>query len=346
MAFSAHAELVAAVVRAGGLGLIGVGYNTKFDFISSQLDQAIILSGTGSSAGALGVGFITWKLVEADPDGSLIIEPLLERREIRALWFSFGDFKRYLPKIRKKRRDIVILSQVQTVAEAVEHLKEGGGWEVDVVVAQGSEAGGHGARASNSTFCLVPQLSATLSTLGFPSRLQSKRPCLLAAGGITTPSQLAAALLMGAHGVVLGTVLSATEESALRDEAKQRLLSVQDGGLETVRTEVFDRMRGFPWPETYNGRVLRNLITKDVDAARAAGRDGERELEAWSRQYTKEVEKGNFNVGVVFAGGGAGMLGRTVRSAEDVVRDLVGGAVQVLQGAGTWGAEKSTIAKI
>ncbi|KAJ3316473.1 hypothetical protein HDU93_004415, partial [Gonapodya sp. JEL0774] len=155
--------------------------------------------------------------------------------------------------------------------------------------------------------------------------------------------------------------------------AKRRVLeAVRDGGVDTVRTPVFDVMRGIAWPAGYDGRVLRNEVTRSVEKAREREKEGgasgngpsevDRELSAWAKRYPSEVARGNYNVGVVFAGAGAGMIrgggGRgtgggtdsgfgnrgkprlELPRAEDLVTELVEGAVKVLEKAGGWAGDR------
>jgi nitronate monooxygenase len=95
---------------------------------------------------------------------------------------------------------------------------------VDVLVAQGSDCGGHGAANSASIISLVPEIVSTFPQIP-----------VLAAGGIVDASGILAALVLGAEGVVMGTRFATTPESAMADNAKALILRTTDGGATTKR---------------------------------------------------------------------------------------------------------------
>ena len=133
--------------------------------------------------------------------------------------------------------------QLQTRADAERALDCG----ADVIVAQGTEAGGHG--GTRATFTLVPEI-ADLIAKRAPGTL------LCAAGGIADGRGLAAALMLGADGVVVGTRFWACEESLV--PAPLKLAALAAGGDDTVRQHLLDIVRKRAWPARYTGRVLRN----------------------------------------------------------------------------------------
>ena len=140
-----------------------------------------------------------------------------------------------------------MLCQVQSVDEALRAAAGG----ADAIVVQGTEAGGHG-RHNEGVEALVRATVDAIAGTGSP---------VLAAGGITTVDGVRRALGWGAAGVMIGTRLYATTE-ALDVEAAKQLLVASDG-CDTVRTSVFDRVRGPDWPDGYDGRALRNsLVTR------------------------------------------------------------------------------------
>ncbi|WP_297771319.1 nitronate monooxygenase, partial [uncultured Roseovarius sp.] len=126
MAFAAGGRLAAAVTHAGGLGLIGGGYGN-----ADWLDGAFAEAGNAR----VGCGFITWKMAE-NPD---VLDQVLAR-DPAALCLSFGDPAPFSPRIHAA--GVPLIAQVQTLRDAQRAADCG----ARVIVAQGSEAGGHGER--------------------------------------------------------------------------------------------------------------------------------------------------------------------------------------------------------
>jgi nitronate monooxygenase len=223
MAGVAGGALAAAVSRAGGLGLIGGGYGDR-EWLTRELDIA--------ADAAVGFGFITWALAH-DPD---LLTIALERRP-RAVFLSFGDIGPYASRI--DGAGVPLIAQVQTVAGAKAAVS-GGAW---IIVAQGMEAGGHG--GERATMALVPAVVDAVGDIP-----------VVAAGGIADGRGLAAALMLGAAGVVCGTAFYACRESRAHPKAKDA--AVGASGDRTVRGKVFDIVRGYDWPESWMIRTLEN----------------------------------------------------------------------------------------
>ena len=220
-------ELASAVADAGGLGMIGGGYVDRIWF---QRESAKV---TRSDVGA---GFITWTIPQ-DPG---LLDIALERHP-RAMVLSFSDPAPYAPRV--KRAGVPLICQVHTLEHALRAVDVG----ADVVIAQGTEAGGHGF-TTRSTMPFVPELVDALA----PEVL------VLAAGGIGDGRGLAAALMLGADGVSMGTRFWATREALIPDAAKAKALTAT--GDATVRTSVYDIVNGRTWPQGYTGRVIQNTF--------------------------------------------------------------------------------------
>ncbi|KAJ3008469.1 hypothetical protein HKX48_008508 [Thoreauomyces humboldtii] len=304
MAGVAHARLVAAVANAGCLALLGVGYATDPNWITTQWAQVSQLRKQQGMTGAAGIGFITWWL---DKYPELLSAALACRPA--AIWFSFGDFGKHLERVREEAPDVKVMVQVQTVEEAIRAAEFYG---VDVVVAQGSEAGGHGRTLNASTFCLLPEIAERIDVP------------VLAAGGVSDGRQLAATLMLGSSGVVIGTRFCATHESAMPEGGKQLLVSTVDGGLSTTRTRVFDHLRGTPWPDHYGFRVLCNNVTQELDV------EDRQAMKAWQPMYDRALKEGDFDVAHVGAGQGVGLV-RGVWPAALVVQRIVEEAFDCLE---------------
>lgn len=279
----AGGRLAAAVTRAGGLGMLGPGY-ADAAWIEREFDVA--------KGERVGIGFISWDLAR-DPrrlDVALAREPA-------AVMFSFGDPGPFVDTVR--RSGAKLLLQVQTVQAAREAAQLG----ADIVVAQGTEAGGHG--AMRALFSLLPAVVDAVQPIP-----------VVAAGGICDGRGLAAALTLGACGVLTGTRFYATDESLAPAEAKGRV--VRGTGDHTVRTRVFDIARRIDWPAPFTGRALQNGFT-----GRWHGRESELAADgAAFDSYAKATQTGDFDTAVVWAGEGVDLV-RDIGPASRVLNDLV-----------------------
>ena len=252
MALATGGALAAACASAGALGLVGGGYG---DLAWTQREYTLaadLLKNDATGQARLGCGFITWKLdenVEA-LDWVLTQKP-------RTIMLSFGDPRPYAARIAEA--DAQLICQVQRMDQVPLALDAG----ASIIVAQGGEAGGHGANAleGRSTFTLVPELADYLAT-------HSPNTLLLAAGGIGDGRGLAAALMLGADGVLVGSRLWATQESLAAAGAKTQ--ATQTNGDGTARSMVFDILRRKNWPAPYDFRAIRNTLHRQLESDIAA----------------------------------------------------------------------------
>jgi nitronate monooxygenase len=277
-------RLAAAVSQAGGLGLVGGGYGDS-DWIEREWGRA------GNAR--IGCGFITWSLAKRPG----VLDRLLAHAPA-AVMLSFGDPRPFAATIREAGARLI--SQVQTVAQAREAAEAG----ADVIVAQGTEAGGHG--MTEPLFTLLPQVVDACPDTP-----------VVAAGGIADGRGLAAAMMLGAEGVLMGTRFYASQEAEGHKEAKRRIVAAEGG--ETVRSIVFDLSRGNRWPSPYTGRVLRNR-----HAERWLGREDELEARAEEvgRDYAAARERGDFDVAGVIAGEACGLI-HDIPPAGEIVERIV-----------------------
>lgn len=291
MAAVSGGRLAAAVSNAGGLGLVGGGYGDQ-EWLERELEA--VTAGTERPWGA---GLITWS---ATPESLRLV---LSFRPAAVL-LSFGNPAPYAATI--KESGAALICQVQDVAGA----REAAGAGADVIVAQGTEAGGHGGR--RSTLPLVPAVFDAVAPVP-----------VLAAGGISDGRGLAAALMLGASGAVLGTRFCATPEANYPEVAKTRLAA--ETGDHTTRTRVFDAVRGLDWPAVYPGRALRNTFTETWD-----GREDELASDASARQQFIRAQKdGDPDAAVVWAGEGIDLI-TTIEPAADVVDRIITEAGELL----------------
>ncbi len=284
-------KLAAAVSQAGGLGLLGGGYGDG-EWVDREWDRA------GNSP--IGCGFITWSLAK-NPQ---VLTRALAHKPV-AIMLSFGDPRPFAPTIRLAGARLIC--QVQTVSQAREAIEAG----ADVIVAQGTEAGGHG--MSEPLFTLLPQVVDACP-----------RAVVVAAGGIADGRGLAAALLLGAEGVMMGTRFYASQEANGHPEAKRRIVEAEAG--QTVRSIVFDLSRGMRWPAPYTGRLIRNR-----HAETWLGR--EEELEARMNdiggEYAAARERGDFDVAGVIAGESCALI-HDIPPAGELVERIVADAERLL----------------
>ncbi|MCW2896260.1 MAG: putative dioxygenase [Actinomycetia bacterium] len=256
MGLAAGGALAAAVSNAGGLGLLGGG-NGDRDWLARELP--IVTNGT---RGPWGVGFLSWAVDRGTVELALESGP-------SAVMLSFGDPRSLAEPVRASGARLII--QVTTLDEARQATDLG----ADVIVAQGTEAGGHGARRGWSTLAFVP----VVVDLAAPVPV-------LAAGGIADGRGVAAALALGAAGALVGTRLLATAE-ALADPAAKKAI-VDGSGADTERSAVLDIARGSRWPREYTGRTIAHPFLDEW-------RDREDELAASPRaksDYQRGVTSG------------------------------------------------------
>jgi nitronate monooxygenase len=221
---------------------------------------------------------------------------------------SFGDARPFLPKI--KSSGALAICQVQTLAQARAVLMEG----ADIIIAQGTEAGGHG--GGRSTLPLVPAIVDMV--------LGSSAPVpVIAAGGVTDGRGLAAALMLGAEGVLMGTRFYVASESLAPPGGKARVVAAN--GDDTLRTTVFDVARGYHWPKEYTGRAVRNRFAEEWHGREVAlARD-----EAERDRYAEAASRGDADTAVVFAGEGIDLI-RAVEPAAVILASVVREAEEAL----------------
>ena len=286
MALAAGGALAGACARGGALGLVGGGYG-DLDWTRREYTLARQLAGSG----ALGCGFITWKL---DQDASAL-DWLLDQpadQLPRAVMLSFGDPRPYAARIA--RAGIDLICQVQRLQQLPQAIEAG----ATVVVAQGAEAGGHGMNALNgrATLSFVPEVADWLAP-------HAPDPLLLAAGGIADGRTLAAALMLGADGALVGSRLWATRESLAAEGAKRQ--ATQTNGDGTARSGIFDILRRKNWPAPYDFRAIRNDLHRrlelQLDSLRA-------HPEAARAEYEAAVAAGDYSAAHATVGEAVGLI--------------------------------------
>jgi nitronate monooxygenase len=292
----APGRLAAAVSEAGGLGLIGGTTMHGADWLRDEIRAARRLTDR-----PFGVGFISHL-----PSAMELMTAALDEG-VQIVAHSFSDPTPFVGPAHDA--GALVLAQVRTVDDA----RGAAACGVDAITAQGTEAGGHTGRVS--TLPLVPAVVDAVAPIP-----------VVAAGGIADGRGLAAALMLGAEGVWIGTRFLATHECGTSDAYKARVVNASGG--DTVLTDLFDIATGMPWPDGVSGRAIRNQFSQ-----RWEGREDE--LRAWAAEHRDEYR--NLEPAVetaekaIWAGEAASFV-RGFEPAGDVVRELARDATSVLTG--------------
>jgi nitronate monooxygenase len=291
----APAELAAAVSNAGGLGMIG---GTTIGGVDWLVDQIRIARGLTDRP--FGVGLISHL-----PSAAGLMTAALDEG-VRIIAHSFADPTPFVGPAHDAGAKI--LCQVRTVTDARRAAAAG----VDAITAQGTEAGGHTGRMS--TLPLVPAVVDAVAPVP-----------VLAAGGIADGRAVAAALVLGAEGVWVGTRFLATHECGVSAEYKARVIAAS--GEDTLLTDLFDIAIRMPWPAGVSGRALRNRFSQ-----RWEGRDDElrARVAEGGTSGTEVGERSSVEETAVWAGEASSFV-RATESAGEVVRTLMTDAERVLR---------------
>jgi nitronate monooxygenase len=326
---AATPALAAAVSLAGGIGFIAAG--TKLESLDESLNNVSSLLRaanrspkheleTVADTVPIGVGFQLWgcKL-------SMAVAAMSKHKPAIAWLFAPTHTEEFASWAEGLRRatggQTRIWIQVGSVAEARQAVELA---EPDVLVVQGADAGGHGLAKSASVVSLVPEVLDMLEAVNRPGIP------VLAAGGITEGRGVAAALALGASGVVMGTRFLAAQEAGVAKGWQNEIVRASDGGRSTNRSTLCDRLKETEgWPACYDGRAIEN---KGHEDERRGMPDHENVA-----LYKSELTKGDSAWGlhgrmVTYAGTGVGLV-RQVKPAADIVSEVRSGAVKAIQRA-------------
>jgi nitronate monooxygenase len=314
------APLAVAGSKAGGFGFLAGGFdltNLEADLAETAglLENADIPAPEGVLP--IGVGFQNW-----GSDLKLAVAAV-QKYPPAAVWF-FAP--RRLPDLLPWAKEIraatggrtKIWVQVGSVGQALEIAKT---TKPDVLVLQGTDAGGHGLVNSASVISLVPEVVDALAN-------ERLRIPVIAAGGISEGRGVAAALTLGASGVALGTRFLACKEATIAKGYQEEVVRIHDGGANTVRSKLYDVLRGIlDWPKAYDGRGAVNRSYLDAQS----GMPDEENKEL----YKEEMEKGDKGWGAegrmtTYAGTGVGLV-REVKSAEEIIKETSTDAMLALK---------------
>lgn len=286
MAWVAEHHLAAAVSEAGGLGLIG-GANAPGEAVRDEIRKARTLTEK-----PIGVNVMLLS-PHAEDVAKVVVE-----EGIKVVTTGAGNPEKYMDMW--KSAGIRVIPVVASVALARRMEKYG----ADAVVAEGMESGGH--IGEQTTMTLVPQIADVVS---IP---------VIAAGGIGDGRGIAAAFMLGAEAVQMGTRFVVADESIVHENYKERIIKAKD-----IDSAVTGRTHGHPV------RCLRNQMTREYTRLEQEGKSFE-ELEYLTLgALRKAVQEGDVTGGTVMAGQIAGMVSRR-QSCKEMIEEMMGEASRLM----------------
>ena len=288
MAWVGTGELASAVSEAGGLGLIGSG-GAPASWVREQIHKV-----REKTSKPFGVNLMLMN-PEADEIAKIIAE-----EKIEVVTTGAGNPGKYMKMW--KEAGVKVIPVVASVALA--KLMERAG--ADAVIAEGTESGGH--IGETTTMVLVPQV---VDAVSIP---------VIAAGGIADGRGMAAAFMLGAEAVQMGTAFVASKEAVVSQAYKEKIVKAKD-----IDTKVTGRSTGHPV------RTLRNRQTKEYLRLEASGASFEDLEKLTLGGLRKAVVDGDVIHGSVMAGQIAGMV-REIRSCKDIVVTVNAQAEELLKG--------------
>ena len=286
MAWVAEHCLAAAVSEAGGLGLIG-GANAPGEVVRAEIRKAKELTGK-----PIGVNVMLLSPHAED------VAKVVAEEGVKVVTTGAGNPEKYMDMW--KAAGIKVIPVVASVALAKRMEKYG----ADAVVAEGCESGGH--IGEQTTMTLVPQI---VDAVSIP---------VIAAGGIGDGRGIAAAFMLGAEAVQIGTRFVVAKESIVHDNYKQRIIKAKD-----IDSAVTGRSHGHPV------RSLRNEMTREYARLEQEGKSFE-ELEYMTLgRLRTAVQEGDITNGTVMAGQIAGMITRE-QTCKEMIHEMMEQADRLL----------------
>ena len=288
MAWVAECHLAAAVSNAGGLGLIAAG-GAPAEWVREQIRETKKLTDK-----PFGVNIMLM-----NPESEKVAKVIVEEG-VKVVTTGAGSPEKYMADW--KAAGVKVIPVVASVALAKRMERCG----ADAVVAEGTEAGGH--IGELTTMVLVPQV---VDAVNIP---------VIAAGGIADGRGMAAAFMLGAKCIQMGTVFAASKESVIHENYKNSIFKAKD-----IDSRVTGRSTGHPI------RVLRNDMARKYLELEKEGAPFE-ELEKMTLgSLRRAVQEGDVKSGSLMAGQIAGMI-KEERSCEDIIKSVVCGASRLMNG--------------
>ena len=287
MAWVAEHTLAAAVSNAGGVGLIAGG-NAPIDYLREQIRLC-----KAATDKPFGVNIMLMS-PNADDLAQLVID-----EGVKVVTTGAGNPGKYIPAW--KEAGVKVIPVVPSVALAKRMERAG----ADAVVAEGTESGGH--IGENTTMCLVPQV---VDALEIP---------IIAAGGIADGRGMAAAFMLGAEGVQIGTRFLASEECQIHPTFKELVVKAKDtDNIVTGR---------------YTGHPCRNIKTKFAKQLANGEKEGTISPEEFEKltvgALRRAVVDGDVESGSFLCGAISGMI-NDIKPCKDIIEDIMTGAEKLL----------------
>ena len=292
MAWVAEYHLAAAVSEAGGLGLIGAA-SAPAEWVRQQVQE--VKKRTDKPFGV--------NIMLMSPYADEVAKVIVEEK-VPVVTTGAGNPEKYMKMW--KEAGVKIIPVIASVAHAKRTERCG----ADAVVAEGCESGGH--IGETTTMVLVPQIA---DAVNIP---------VIAAGGIADGRGIAAAFMLGAKGVQMGTHFVATTECWAHQNYKDMILKAKD-----IDTKVTGRSTGHPV------RALRNQMTKEYLKKEAEGVPFEELEQMTLGSLRRAVVEGDVKMGSVMAGQSAGLV-KAEMSCHDLIQKLVKETDNLLKGTGVY----------
>ncbi|KAI5920473.1 FMN-dependent 2-nitropropane dioxygenase [Camillea tinctor] len=328
-----NGRLAAEVTKAGGLGFIQAGFQLGPDAPElKRFDEQLTVARTllvndpatkdHLSPLPIGVGFLTYAKSAVHFPQSVV--PILVKHQPAVVWLFAPN-----PAVPNTIPDMIasvraastaawqpkIAVQVGNVAAAREAVKQG----ADIIVAQGSDAGGHLFAKGAGIVSLVPEIADMLR-----DEFADKDIILWAAGGMADGRGVAAALALGAEAAALGTRYCVAKESDAAEFRRKALLSTSDGGVNTIKSEVHDWIQGnMEWPAAYHGRALLHPLLLEYEAGVP--------IDEIQRRFNAATDAGDVFKLVTWSGTGVGLVKEELPAAQ-ITKSLREEASKVIAG--------------
>lgn len=293
MAWVAEHHLAAAVSEAGGLGIIGAA-NAPADWVREQIHKVRELTKK-----PFGVNVMLMSPYAEE------VAKVIAEEKVPVVTTGAGNPEKYMELWKSAGTKVIPVVASTALAKRMERCG------ADAVIAEGCESGGH--VGETTTMALVPQVVDAVEKIP-----------VIAAGGIGDGRGIAAAFMLGAKGVQMGTAFVATKESQVHENYKQCIIKAKD-----IDTRVTGRTTGHPV------RALRNQMTKEYLKKEAEGASFE-ELELLTLgSLRRAVQEGDTRNGSMMAGQIAGLVKEEL-SCKELIDKLVKGTDALMKGTGIY----------
>lgn len=286
-----NAQLTSAVSEAGGLGTIGCGTMTP-----SQVEEIIIQTKKRTSRNfALNIA------INVSPYTDELIQ-LIIKHKIPIVSLSAGNPVPYIAKLHEHDVKVIVL------VASVKHAQKAEAAGADILVAEGFEAAGINSNLELTTFTLIPQI------------VKSVKVPIIAAGGIGDGKGLAAALMLGASGVQIGTRLIATQDAPFHDQYKNSLVNASDTET-TIIGRSFGQLR----------RILKTPYSTKLDELEQSGLTLEQYRELTSEvNHVKGAIEGDLENGFINSGQIAGLINH-IPTVEELFKSMMNEAFNQIE---------------